>query len=37
MSVRVFLGEPPEHIKQWIITHNQPVSSGITVTYENGT
>ena len=36
MSVRVFLGEPPEHIKQWIINH-RPVSSGITVTYENGT
>ena len=36
MAVDIFLGEPPAHIKQWIIDH-RTTSSKITVNYENGT
>ena len=48
MSVQVFLGEPPAHIKQWIIEHYTPptpvvgplcfeaVGSDMTVKYGNG-
>ena len=47
MSVQVFLGEPPAHIKQWIIEHYTPptpvvgplcfeaVGSDMTVKYGN--
>ena len=48
MSVQVFLGEPPAHIKKWIIEHYTPptpaaeplcfeaVGSDMTVKYGNG-
>ena len=30
MSVEIYIGEPPSHIKQWIIEHVQPAGHADT-------
>ena len=35
---QIFLGYPPEHIKNWIIEHSRPVGNPKTkITFKNGT
>ena len=35
---QIFLGYPPEHIKNWIIEHSKPVTSPKTkITFADGT
>ena len=38
MGIEVFLGEPPQHIKDWIINNSKPAASPKTkITFADGT
>ena len=38
MGIEVFLGEPPKHIKEWIINNSKPVANPKTkITFTDGT
>ena len=38
MATEIYLGEPPQHIKEWIIAHSKPVGNPKTkITFADGT
>ena len=37
MGIEVFLGEPPQHIKEWIINNSQTGNPKTKITFTDGT
>ena len=38
MATEIYLGEPPQHVKEWIIAHSKPVGNPKTkITFTDGT